>query len=229
MKKTDNSHWISIADLMTGLMVMFLFIAINYIVKASQYKYVQDEIRGDLKQEFKKELKEDELELEPDGTVRFNTSGERLLFELGEHTLTSDMQGLLSWFVPRYISTITKPENIKYIKEIRIEGHTDTIPPKSGEDSYQFNLRLSSLRAIEVLKFVKNRKSFGKLPDSTKDQLNFLLTATGMSFSKALNSDGELVQESENKKIDSEISRRVEFRIVTSNQVSVSDLFEMGK
>ena len=58
MKKSDNSHWISIADLMTGLMVVFLFIAINYIVKASQYRYVQDEIRGDLETEFSKELKE---------------------------------------------------------------------------------------------------------------------------------------------------------------------------
>lgn len=31
-RKTDDSNWISIADMMTALMVIFMFIAINYIL-----------------------------------------------------------------------------------------------------------------------------------------------------------------------------------------------------
>ncbi|HCT53676.1 MAG TPA: hypothetical protein DF712_14580 [Balneola sp.] len=227
MKITDNSYWISIADLMTGLMVVFLFIAINFVIQAFQYRYVQDEIYNTLLAEFEDEIVNNDIQIAPDGTVRFNTNDERLLFELGEHSLTQEMKNTLDWFIPRYITIMSNPDYLDYIKEIRIEGHTDTVPPKSGEDSYTFNLRLSSLRAIEVLRYVRSSKAYNILDSDTKDRFDFLLTATGMSFSKALNSENEYVYESDTKDIDLEISRRVEFRVVTSSEGLMEEIFTM--
>ncbi|WP_409029048.1 flagellar motor protein MotB [Gracilimonas sediminicola] len=227
MKFTDNSYWISIADLMTGLMVVFLFIAINYVIQAFQYRYIQDEIYNTLLSEFEDEIARNEMQIAPDGTVRFNTDDDRLLFELGDSDLTQRMESTLDWFVPRYMEIVSDPEYLDYIKEIRIEGHTDTVPPKSGEDSYTFNLRLSSLRAIEVLNYVRNSESYLRLDPETKNRFDFLITATGMSFSKALNSDYEYVYESSNKNIDLEISRRVEFRVVTSSEGLMEEIFSM--
>ena len=227
MKITDNSYWISIADLMTGLMVVFLFIAINFVIQAFQYRYVQDEIYNTLLAEFEDEIVNNDIQISPDGTVRFNTNDERLLFELGEHSLTQEMKNTLDWFIPRYITIMSNPDYLDYIKEIRIEGHTDTVPPKSGEDSYTFNLRLSSLRAIEVLRYVRSSKAYNILDSDTKDRFDFLLTATGMSFSKALNSENEYVYESDTKDIDLEISRRVEFRVVTSSEGLMEEIFTM--
>lgn len=227
MNKTDNSYWISIADLMTGLMVIFLFIAINYVLQAFQYRYVQDEIYNSLQYEFREELTQDEIELKPDGTVRFNTGDEGVLFEVGEHTLTSKMKNLLNWFIPQYIKVVTQPEYLKYIKEIRIEGHSDTIPPSSVEDSYIFNLKLSSERAIEVLRYIRSSNHYRTLSDSIQARFDFLVTATGMSFSKALNESGEYVYKSENKKINNKKSRRVEFRVVTSSDALINEIFEM--
>jgi len=228
MKKTDNSYWISIADLMTGLMVVFLFIAINYVLQAFQYRYVQDEIYNSLQDEFKEELTQDEIELKPDGTVRFNTKGEGLLFELGEYSLTAKMEELLDWFIPQYIQIVTQPKYLKYIKEIRIEGHTDAIPPRNGANSYNYNLWLSSMRAIEVLDYVRNSGAYNTLTDTAQKRFDFLVTATGMSFSKALNEEGEYVYKSEDKTISNERSRRVEFRVVTSSDALINEIFEMG-
>lgn len=227
MKITDNSYWISIADLMTGLMVVFLFIAINYVIQAFQYRYVQDDIYNTLLVEFEDEIASNQIQIAPDGTVRFNTNDDRLLFELGEYALTNEIENTLDWFIPRYMEIVSDSRYLDYIKEIRIEGHTDTVPPKSGEDSYTFNLRLSSLRAIEVLGFVRNSESYQQLASDTKDRFDFLLTATGMSFSKALNSQDEYVYESDNKNIDLEVSRRVEFRVVTSSEGLMEEIFNM--
>lgn len=225
MKNSDNSYWISIADLMTGLMVVFLFIAINYVIQAYEYRYVQDEIYNALQIEFEKELEGNEVQITPDGTVRFSTADDRLLFELGEYALSSNMQETLDWFIPRYFEIITKSNYINYIKEVRIEGHTDTVPPRSGADSYTFNLWLSSMRAIEVLTYVRSSPTYTTLDEQTKERFDYVLTATGMSFSKALNSNYEYVYESDIKEIDAEISRRVEFRVITSSDKFIDELF----
>lgn len=55
------------------------------------------------------------------------------------------------------------------------------------------------------------------LPDSTKVKLQFLLTANGMSYSRALNDKSEIAFTSKNKLINNNLSRRVEFKLVTTN------------
>jgi|TARA_R100000005_G_C4919251_1_gene153292 outer membrane protein OmpA-like peptidoglycan-associated protein len=228
VKKSDNSYWISIADLMTGLMVVFLFIAINYVIQVFQYRYVSDEIYNALVTELDEEVKDGDVQITPDGTVRFSTEGDRTLFELGEYTMSQEMKETLDWFIPRYFDIVSNPEYLKYIKEIRIEGHTDTIPPKSGADSYSFNLWLSSMRAIEVLSYVRNSDAYSNLNSSQKERFDYVLTATGMSYSKALNSDGEYVYESDDKRISPAISRRVEFRAITSSDKVIEEIFSIS-
>ncbi|MEQ8534787.1 MAG: hypothetical protein RIB86_23245, partial [Imperialibacter sp.] len=61
---------------------------------------------------------------------------------------------------------------------------------------------------------------------SVKTRLEFLLTANGMSYSRALNSEGQVVYTSENKVIDNDKSRRVEFRIVTSSEKLVRKIYD---
>lgn len=57
----DDSEWLPISDLMSGLMVLFLFIAISLIMQvrqtAEKYKDTQQAIYKALMQEFEKDLK----------------------------------------------------------------------------------------------------------------------------------------------------------------------------
>ncbi|WP_339813087.1 OmpA family protein [uncultured Imperialibacter sp.] len=223
--RKDESNWISISDMMTGLMVVFMFIAINYIMQVIEYKFVEQDVYNALSEEFQQEIEEQEIQLSPDGTVTFNPA-DKVLFRTGSNLLTSDFHEILDDFIPRYLQTITTYGNLDYIKEIRIEGHTDTVPPRSGMDSYSYNLALSSSRAQSVLEKVRGSHDFLSLELPIKKRLEFLLTANGMSYSRALNSEGEVVYTSENKAIDNDKSRRVEFRIVTSSEKLVKEIYD---
>lgn len=127
-----------------------------------------------------------------------------------------------------YQKILLDKKNLPYISEIRIEGHTDTIAPKKDHtESYLYNLNLSSARAQSVLSYIRSLDSYNSLPPTDKSKLDFLLTANGMSFSRALNSKGEISALSKtDKSIDLNRSRRVEFRINTSNEELLTNLSE---
>ena len=66
-EQDTEEHWISISDMMAGLMVIFLFIAISYMlhVQAEQerieqiavtYEKLQSDLYADLEEEFKDDL-----------------------------------------------------------------------------------------------------------------------------------------------------------------------------
>lgn len=219
-RKNQDAYWISFSDMMTALMVIFMFIAINYIVQIIEYKFVEQDIYNALQINLKKELESETLELSPDGTVRFNFKGKNQeLFPSGGYVMTREFKKSLDVFTPKYLNIITKENYLDNISEIRIEGHTDTDPlANSKRDSYDYNLELSSNRARNVLNYIRNHKAYIKQPDSIKKRLDFLFTSNGMSFSRALNDKKEVTYISENKNVNKKFSRRVEFKIVTSNK-----------
>ena len=142
------------------------------------------------------------------------------LFEIGSAEMTPSFKAKVSEIWPKYQQIILNKKNLPYISEIRIEGHTDTIAPKKDQrESYLYNLSLSSARAQNVLEYVRNLDSYKNLDSEKRNRLDFLLTANGMSFSRALNSKGEVSSLSKNdQSIDLNKSRRVECRINTSNE-----------
>ncbi len=218
-RKTDDSNWISIADMMTALMVIFMFIAINYITQVIEHTFVQDEIYNKLQEVFNEEIKKHEIELGPDGTIRFNSPNSDNLFEINDDKLTPGFKMSLSSFIPKYWEVLTSDTTyFDYIKEIRIEGHADTKPPKNGGDSYLYNLDLSSRRAASVLKYLREQPVYKEASEKEKSRMDFLFTAIGFSYSRALNEEKNYVHLDSNKIVNDNLSRRVEFRIVTSNE-----------
>lgn len=225
-RSPKETQWISFSDMMTGLMVVFMFIALNYIIQVIEHKFIENEIYNKLSLEFKEEIQSGLIELSPDGTVKFaNEESGREHFALSSPFMTRTFIEFLDDFIPRYLSIISEPEYIDYIRELRIEGHTDTRPPISGEDSYIFNLRLSSQRAQNVLNYLRNHESFRNLDFETRKRMEFLFTANGLSFSRALNTENEIAFLSENNVINDNQSRRVEFRVVTSNERLIKRIF----
>lgn len=102
------------------------------------------------------------------------------------------------------------------IQEIRIEGHTDDVPiPHYDADPYIANAMLSQQRALSVIRYFRNMPAYKNYTPEQQKQLEFWLTANGLSYGKAVDSNGEYIQKS-GKPIDKDLSRRVEFRIVTT-------------
>lgn len=254
---SDQEEWISISDLMTGLMVVFLFVSIAYTVRVqeqnnqirrdaerlesqnSRIRGIADalisnenEIHEALLQEFSAQeqkewgmrlINEDQDRL----VVRFvntrNTEHEpinravetiepRVFFKQQEDEISEEYKEILRMFFPRYIAVLSKYRSV--ISEVRIEGHTSSEWRNESElKRYLNNMELSQSRARAVLQHVLELQEEGSV-----DKWPFShLTANGLSFSK-------LITDSEGTEME-ELSRRVEFRVLTTARAEIEKIW----
>jgi len=84
IKKSDDSIWASVSDLMSGLMILFLFVAISFMIRVDQenvvmreeqkaikeiisaYEELKLKIYSDLSNEFKDDLEKWKIEINPE-------------------------------------------------------------------------------------------------------------------------------------------------------------------
>lgn len=213
--------WLSVSDLMTGLMVIFLFVAIAYISRVQKnqsvltdYVETKNEMHDKLVKEFAGDTLKWQMAIGKDLTMKFKNP--TVLFATGSYELTPDFKNILDEFLPRYFNILLNDSLSNKIQEIRIEGHTDDVPiPRYDIDPYIANAMLSQQRALSVIRYIRQMQSYKDYTPEKQHQLEFWLTANGLSYGKAVDSNGEFIQKSGNP-IDKDLSRRVEFRIVTT-------------
>ena len=160
-----EEHWIAVSDLMSGLMMLFLLIAVMYLVIVERkndeiervvvlYEDLREELYADLLAEFDDDLELWGAELGEDLKFRFtNTS---LLFEDGESDLKAEFSKILSDFFPRYSAILTSDEYRDDILELRIEGHTSSSWSfaADSDEAYMRNMALSQERTRTTLGFL---------------------------------------------------------------------------
>lgn len=220
---TKHNIWISVSDLMTGLMILFMFIAIAYIRKVqkstsvlSDYVETKDRLHEKLVKEFEGDTVRWDMSIGKDLSMKFKNPS--TLFESGSAELTPMFQQILNEFIPRYFNILINDELKDDIMEIRIEGHTDDVPyPQLNKDPYIANVILSQKRALSVLVYIRNLASFGEYSQEEKRTLEYWITANGLSYGKSLDDKGQYTYIT-NESIDQAKSRRVEFRIVTKGE-----------
>ena len=219
----EEDQWISLSDLMTGLMLIFMLIAIAYMVKVESqtakvkqvselYDEVRKEIYDDLMREFGKDLPIWDAEITQDLSFRFKNP--TILFDTGKDVLKPQFQEILRNFFPRYVRIITAAKYEGTIQEVRIEGHTSSLWSTlvSPDEAYYRNMELSQSRTRTALRFVLG------LPQVSNeaDWLRKHVTANGLSSSHPiLNANG--VE-------DTERSQRVEFHIRTDADAWISTI-----
>ena len=134
--KGNESNWISFSDIMTGLMVIFMFIAISYIVEVQkkqkerdvifeEFKATKEQLYSELENTFKDDFKEWQVELDKDLSIKFTNP--EVLFESGQTDIRPYFSKILDDFLPRYFDILLQEKYTDKIAEIRIEGHTDTV------------------------------------------------------------------------------------------------------
>ena len=216
-----HNVWLSVSDLMTGLMVIFLFIAIAYIKIVQDSTSVLSDFVETKQQLYEKLVNEFEgdtakwcMSITKDLSMKFNNP--TTLFQLGSSNITPEFKNILDEFIPKYLNILLKDSLRNQIQEIRIEGHTDDAPFQ-GQDPYIANVRLSQERALSVLTYLRNMPSFKSYTEAEQKLLEFWITANGLSYGRALDDDANYVYRT-GKEINQNKSRRVEFRIVTSGE-----------
>lgn len=220
---SEDEHWLSVSDLMAGLMVIFLFIAITYIRPIVEiqsqirnivvaWKDSEVEIYKALEQEFKDDLPRWRAELDRT-TLSLRFKAPDVLFDAATAVLKPDFKRILEDFFPRYLNVLHQFKDA--IAEVRLEGHTSSEwEGATTEDvAYFRNMDLSQARTRAVLEY-----SLGlPLVDPYKEWARKLITANGLSSSRLI------LQDTKEDKIG---SRRVEFRVRTNTKEQIVRVLE---
>lgn len=213
---------------MTGLMIIFLFIAISYISKVAKnqtvltdYVETKTKLHEKLVKEFEGDTLRWQMSIGKDLSMKFKNP--TVFFALGQETLTPAFKDVLDEFLPRYFDILLKDDLRDNILEIRIEGHTDDVPaPVFDPDPYVANVILSQRRAVNVMRYFRRMEHFQNYSEEDKRRLEYWFTANGLSYGKAIDVDGNYANVT-GAQINRDISRRVEFRIVTSGDSVLED------
>jgi len=223
VREPPVSFDLSIGDLMSGLLLIFILLLTSTLFKLQQefeqksnitqeYRKGQELIFKDLENEFSEDLEKWGAEIDP-VTLAFRFKNPDLLFLPNQAELRPAFKNMLAEFFPRYIHVLY-PKYDVMIEEIRIEGHT----AKDNTFSYLNHMELSQKRTNEVLQFVLGKA----MTDLSKTDIGWVhscLSASGLAYSKPI-----LVNGIE----DWNLSRRVEFRIRTNSEKKIQELLEIG-
>lgn len=230
-KSNREDYWIPLADLMTGLMLIFLLIAVSYAKsvhdQANAYVNVKSDIYKGLKKEFTtQELAQWGAQLieSPNITVRFTNP--EILFDTNKSDIKDQFKLILNQFFPRYLKVVSNPQYQDVLSHVQIEGHTSSVWSNTNTDTAFFNnMNLSQARTISTLQYLYYLDRVEPLvishdlnnwsSESYHQYLRQNVTANGLASSHLIyNDDG-----SENQ----QKSQRVEFTIILkSDQIAAS-------
>lgn len=225
IKDQEESHWLSVSDLMAGLMIVFLFIAIALMREAFierdkiknvavAYQDTQVAIYDALMDEFEDDLERWDADIDSE-SLTFTFKSPEVLFATGDINLSNRYKELLRDFFPRYLQVLEKFADS--INEVRIEGHTSSIWNRyvSDTEAYFKNMELSQGRTRSVLAYVYS------LPESEnyRPWIKKTFAAVGLSSSRpVLTPDG---------REDRKRSRRVTFRVITNADIKMRQILEL--
>lgn len=223
-KQPTETHWISLSDMMSGLMLVFMLISMTFIsIEAQKAKEARQEekrvkelakayeqthrmIYNDLKNEFSYDLSRWNAEIIEKEYISFRFMDVDVYFDVGKAEIKPKFKDILKNFWPRLLKIILKyKENIL---EFRIEGHTSSewYTATNVDSAYIFNMELSQERARNVLIYLLEITNSPQEKYWAKSHL----VSMGFGSSKLLY---DRISGSEDKVR----SRRVEFTIITDS------------
>ncbi|SEI64160.1 Outer membrane protein OmpA [Allopseudospirillum japonicum] len=222
----EETHWLSVSDLMAGLMIVFLFIAIammrSAFIERDQIKEVavayqdtQVAIYQALLNEFEQDLPKWNAVIDKD-SLTFTFNSPEVLFARGKQELSEQYKRLLDDFFPRYMMVLNQYRDT--INEVRIEGHTSSVwnSNTSSTDAYFLNMELSQGRTRSVLEYVYRLAEINPHQEWIKAHI----AAVGLSSSRPV-LDG-------NNQENREKSRRVTFRVVSNADTRIKQILEIN-
>ncbi len=206
--------------MMSGLMLIFLFIAIGFMIDvesqkdkmkdvAISYRDSKANLNEALYNEFEDNLKSWQADITKDNRVVFNSP--EVLFEVSKSTLKPEFKKILKEFFPKYIKLLTSKQFKNEIKEVRVEGYTSNTWANSSskKEIYLKNMKLSQNRAYEVLAYCYSLED--NITKSSRTWLEEFFRANGMAFSRL----------KEGKR-----ARRVEFSVELNSENRVFEILK---
>jgi len=147
--EAEKPFWISYADLMTSLMVLFL-VVMSVTLLAVTKKLDESTNPGKERDEDIKTCLSHVKETEGDGIIVDEANhlinfGTQALFKFRDYSIPPDTATRLRAFTRRLLDKAHEPECKKWLKRVEVEGYTD----RTGD--YLYNLNLSLNRSHRVM------------------------------------------------------------------------------
>lgn len=218
-EKRSSEHWISMSDLMAGLMMVFLLISVAFMryvqverdkIKevAVAYQNTQVAIYRALEEEFVEDLPKWDAEIDKT-SLEFRFKSPEVLFDNGRFELKQAFKLILDDFFPRYMKVLAPFR--QHITEVRIEGHTSSGWGGTEDPTVAYfnNMALSQGRTREVLQYLYLMPSV----EPEKVWMKEKFAAVGFSSAHPI-LDGA-------HKEDPARSRRVTFKVLTNAELQI--------
>lgn len=196
----EKPFWISYADLMTALMILFLVVMVASLLVVT--KRIAIETQGEKDRGHDIQFLCDKLALKTrslNASIVVDCKQNRINFgEVGrfghnDYRLPDAGKKALQQVVPVILETAESEIGRKWLKQVVIEGFTDT------DGSYLYNLHLSLQRSEWVMCNLLDESHGAVLTPNQRAQTRSLFLAGGVSFNNA--------------KQSKEASRRIELRM----------------
>ncbi len=244
-----EEHWIPLSDLMTGLMMMFLLIAVVFMLQTQadakrvlelkeraeaqarkmenqadrmrRIAVVYSEIREHIYSDLQKEFEKDlpRWGAEIDQDLAVRFREPEVLFETGKADLRPRFAAILSDFFPRYLRILGGDAYKSSIEEIRIEGHTSSAWSKNTPPDRAYLLNME-LSQSRTRSVLQYVLALPRSPEQQRWLIG-KLTANGLSSSRLrFGKDGAE---------DPSASQRVEFRVRTNAEDRIGEVLKAAE
>ena len=158
LSSEDQGYWISISDLMTGLLIIFILTLTYYMLTYSQKTARltdNDRVRAEILLTLERYLREKGiLDVQVDLTHGVLRLPEGVLFDSGEAKVKPDGQRVIQVLGPVLKDVLGRENYRGRVETIFVEGHTDSRPIRTKE--FASNWELSTQRAINAWGALKN-------------------------------------------------------------------------
>lgn len=200
-EEAEKPFWISYADLMTALMVLFLVVmsvallaVTKTVTEREKKKAAYDAAVEQLLDNVEKAV--DRFpEVTLDRERRVIDFGRRALFPVDDYRLTSEQARHLRTFVPEVLAIASSPLGQQLLKRVVVEGFTD----QTGTYLYNLNLSLQRSQSVLCALFAVAEADEQALSASQLADIRDLFLVGGFSYNSARATADE--------------SRRVELRL----------------
>jgi outer membrane protein OmpA-like peptidoglycan-associated protein len=199
--EAEKPFWISYADLMTALMVLFMVAMTVTLLAVTKDPDQRSRRQAQRNKDIAELLRRVEVAADKYPGVKVDKDrnvidfGDKAHFDKNSYGLKPDQQRLLRAFVPEVLAIARDELGQKWLKQIVVDGFS------SPEGDYLYNLNLSLQRSQRVLCVLLGSPYPGETPMTSdeREQIRDLFLVGGYSFNAA--------------KASFEDSRRVELRL----------------
>ena len=200
----ENIFWVTMADLLLGLAIVFITLFVLAMTGFSQQSVQQQKTQMDIAEKISGELKKADVNADMDKMTGDLKISDVELFELNSYVLSDNGKKLLDKLAPIYINSIFADKELAdQIQYIIIQGHTDSqmfAGIDSKDEQFLRNMDLSLKRAQAVADYIF-KTNYNK---QYADQFRKIIVVEGKSFNEPI-----LVNGVE----DFDKSRRVELKL----------------